>query len=111
MFVPGQSGNPGGRPAISPEVKQAAREYSIEAIETLAAIMRNTEARDADRIKSSEVLLNRAWGTPTQSVELAGAIQTNSIDYDKLTKEQKEAIIILASQSMTDMASREDMGK
>jgi len=45
---------------------------SLEAIKTLAAVMRGAKTRPAEKIRAAEVILNRAWGTPTQSVELTG---------------------------------------
>ena len=38
-FKKDQSGNPGGRPKVIAEVKELAREYTGEAIETLVSIM------------------------------------------------------------------------
>ena len=69
-FKPGNPG--GGRPKVPDEIKQATRELSLEAIKTLAAVMRGAKTRPAEKIRAAEVILNRAWGTPTQSVELTG---------------------------------------
>jgi hypothetical protein len=43
-FKPGQSGNPGGRPKAIIEVALAARQYTVEAVETLVKIMRDGKA-------------------------------------------------------------------
>src|SRR5262245_11097406 len=63
-WKPGQSGNPGGRPKEIGHVRDLARQYTPEAIETLATIMRNGKL-DASRIAAAEALLDRAWGRPT----------------------------------------------
>ncbi|GJE14265.1 DUF5681 domain-containing protein [Methylobacterium longum] len=65
-FAPGQSGNPGGRPRLPDDVKQLARGYTREALETLAGVMRNDEAPAAARVTAASHILDRAWGKPAQ---------------------------------------------
>ena len=71
-FKPGVSGNPGGRPKAVKEVQELARKYSRRSIRALARIVQESPD-DRARIAAAEALLNRAWGKPTQSVEMAGA--------------------------------------
>jgi hypothetical protein len=49
-----------------------ARMRSMDALKALVGIMRNDELNAAARVKAAEVLLNRAWGKPTESVEISG---------------------------------------
>ncbi len=63
-FMKGQSGNPGGRPKIFTEVKQAAREHTEAAIETLVGVMNNEEATAAARVAAANAILDRGWGKP-----------------------------------------------
>ena len=43
-FLPGISGNPGGRPPEVGNVRELAREYTEEAIETLVDLMRHAKS-------------------------------------------------------------------
>jgi len=68
-----KKGNPGGgRPRLPEEIRDAARAASPKAIETLIKIMDNDECNDGERIKAAVAILNRAYGTPAQSVEISG---------------------------------------
>jgi hypothetical protein len=88
-FAKGQSGNPGGRPKIPDGVKERARGYSVQAIETLAEIMRNPTESGTARIAAADKILDRAWGKPGQHVT------ANSIDNlsgDELRRELVNAL-------------------
>jgi hypothetical protein len=58
-FHKGKSGNPGGRPKESNEVKELARQYSAEAVEKLAAWMRSDNAKAS--VSACNALLDRAF--------------------------------------------------
>jgi len=47
-------------------VQELARQYTEQAIETLAEIMNNHDAAAPARIAAAEALLNRGWGKPIQ---------------------------------------------
>jgi hypothetical protein len=84
-----KNGNPGGgRPKVPLEVKEAARAQTQDAIAILAHIMKNPKARDADRIHAAEILLNRAWGSPVQSVDIAPPL---TVIFDTVLKDKNPA--------------------
>jgi hypothetical protein len=92
----GVSGNPGGRPRGVAEVRALAMTFTAEAIETLAAIMRNVKAPPPARAAAANALLDRGVGKPEISakventnVEVSGGPQ---FDYSKLTQDDWAAL-------------------
>ena len=71
-WVKGQSGNPRGRARTPPELTEACRRLSTDAITVLGTILRSKKHRPQDRIRAAEVLLDRGYGKATQAVELSG---------------------------------------
>lgn len=67
-FAPGQTGNPGGRPKLPEELKEAFKALAPEALKTLAHVMANAD-RDSDRVKAAEVILDRGYGKATQHID------------------------------------------
>jgi hypothetical protein len=65
---PGQSGNPGGRPKVSAEIRNLAREHGPKAIERLVALMHSQNESVA--VRAAEALLDRGYGRPMQGMEL-----------------------------------------
>lgn len=68
QWKPGQSGNPGGRPAVIREVRDIARGHTATAMDTLVAIMTNSEAPPAARVAAAAHVLDRGYGKPVQNV-------------------------------------------
>ena len=64
QFLPGQSGNPGGRPRDIFQIADLARAHSPLAVTTLAEICADTRAPHSARVSAAVALLNRAWGLP-----------------------------------------------
>ena len=82
-FVPGQSGNPGGRPR---GLARAARDVVGDDGRALAefwlAVMNDETARMTDRLAASQLLAVRGWGRPAGHAPIE--------DYDPLDARQAE---------------------
>lgn len=65
------AGRPPGVPnKVTASVREAAQEYSEQAINTLAVIMQDSKAPAVARIAASNAILDRAHGRPHQSIEV-----------------------------------------
>ena len=68
-FVKGVSGNPGGRPREIHGIRDLARQYAGDAIETLASIAKNPKLSASARVAAASCLLDRAFGKSIQYSE------------------------------------------
>lgn len=69
-FPPGKSGNPGGRPKYPEEFKELAKNHSLDALKVVIDISENPDAKDSDRIKAAELIIDRGFGRPQQSSQI-----------------------------------------
>lgn len=72
-FQPGKSGNPGGRPKLTPEEKAeelalevACREKTEEALATIVSLM-NKADKDSVRLAAAQFVIERGRGKAVQS--------------------------------------------
>jgi len=90
FFKPGVSGNPGGRPRQVGEVRKLAMEFTGEAVELLAEIMRNVKAPLQARAAAANTLLDRAIGKPEVSAKIENSTVAPPggprLDLDRLTE-------------------------
>jgi hypothetical protein len=69
-LLPGQrSINPKGRPPVIRDIREAAKQHTRQALNTLISVMNDTEAPQGARIQAATALLDRGWGKPMQNVE------------------------------------------
>lgn len=76
MWAPGKSGNPLGRPKGVIEVRKLAQKFTVDAIEALVEIMKNTEEKGAARVAAANAVLDRAWGRPMNVEQVERTIGT-----------------------------------
>ncbi len=60
-WVKGQSGNPGGRLRMDKPLRELARLYTEEALETTVQLMRGSP-QDNVRLSAANLILDRGWG-------------------------------------------------
>ena len=66
----GVSPNPGGRPAVIRDLREAAQGYSEEALTVLAGVMRDADAPPAAKVAAARELLDRGFGKAIQAVDV-----------------------------------------
>ena len=90
----GPSPNPAGRPAVLADLREAARGYSQEALETLANVMRDPEAPPAARVAAARELLDRGYGRAVQAIDVGVKVDIAKAHADvlwDLTQKAREA--------------------
>lgn len=68
-FVPGQSGNPGGRSKSLTAIRQLAREHAETALQKLVELLESNNERV--RLDAIRELLDRGFGRPQQAIDLS----------------------------------------
>jgi len=85
-FQPGQSGNPGGRPAIVGELRELARARAPEAIAELTRLALHAKSETA-RIAAIRELLDRGFGKATQPIAADVEVVPDNQDLESLRAE------------------------
>ena len=89
-WLPGVSGNPGGRSRELAQQQSAARleaaSHSIEGIAYLVKVMRNEKEATPHRLKAATELLNRGLGTPQMQIDVDVIVsrKINEMSLDEL---------------------------
>lgn len=76
-FEKGKSGNPGGRPKVLKEFKEACRGRTIAALKTINALMIRGRSEFV-KLQAAQYILDQGWGKPTQP--LAGDEEKPPLD-------------------------------
>ncbi len=71
-FEKGKSGNPGGRPKVTAEVKELARKHTKDALSTLVKILKDKDAAPAAKVAAANSILDRGYGKPAQISQIEG---------------------------------------
>jgi hypothetical protein len=67
QFGRGNRANPGGRPKEAAEIRELAREHTVEAINRLVEWMRSEEPKAS--VQACNAILDRGWGKAAQPLE------------------------------------------
>ncbi len=94
----GQSGNPGGRPAVVKELRELAREHTVEAVNTLLAVMQDDEAPAAARVSAACAMLDRGYGRPVQAVMAEIDAEIRVDDTTPLERTKRIAFLFASAQ-------------
>ena len=89
-------------------LSEIARDHTVEAVETLVAIMNDGNASAAARISAAIAVLDRGHGRPAQIVAVAPAPSAPDIDLSVLTDEELE--IAHTAFTIIDAAQRRQPG-
>ena len=66
-FKRGQSGNPGGRPKLPADIREAFKAKAPEALEVLERCLQSNDDRVA--MMAAQAILDRGYGRPVQSID------------------------------------------
>lgn len=69
QFVAGNKGGP-GRQALAPEIKDMLMPLGKTSVDALKKVLEDPEAKDSDKLRATEIVLDRLLGKPQQAVEL-----------------------------------------
>lgn len=81
-FLPGQSGNPGGRPKEATRLTELARTQTEAAVQALTEVMLNKKAPAAARVTAACALLDRGYGRPNQTMEMLAHLEHTGLSPD-----------------------------
>jgi hypothetical protein len=81
----GNRANPGGRTQIPIEIKQLARELSLEGMQRVAAMMRRETTSDRDMLAAVRLLMEYGYGRPAAELDR----ERLEIDRGRLDLERK----------------------
>jgi hypothetical protein len=87
-FKPGHSGNPGGRPKMPAELREAMQCLA----DTAAKVLEDCLTSDDERVRlaAAQQIFDRGYGKPNQSVDLKATV--NSADIIKAGHERARAL-------------------
>lgn len=93
-FLPGQSGNPNGRPKIPDEIKNAFKAATPDAAAFLIELMSNPQADMKLRKDAAIHILDRSLGRPVSVTELSGP-DGGAIEISDTPEESRKRLVAL----------------
>jgi hypothetical protein len=96
-FMPGRSGNPGGRPkGLAKATRQLVGEDGMKLVEFWLSIMEDPMRRDSDRLEASRLLAERGWGKAPAFAAIEESDPLGLEDAERAAEEFRAAILRLA---------------
>ena len=86
-FLKGNRANPGGRTQIPIEIKQLARELSLEGMQRVAVMMRRETTSDRDMLAAVRLLMEYGYGRPAAEFDR----ERVQMDRERLEMDKKRA--------------------
>ena len=79
-FQKGQSGNPGGRKKIPDDIKEMLNAATPDAYKLLCETINNEKEKTELRVRCAEIVLDRVYGKPKQSVDVVADVGEETRD-------------------------------
>jgi Family of unknown function (DUF5681) len=102
-FMPGQSGNPRGRPkGLARATRELVGEDGMALVELCWDIARDETRRDRDRLEASRLLADRGWGKAPAYVAIEEDNPLGLEDVEAAAEEFRRRILRLAEREQED---------
>jgi hypothetical protein len=84
-FLPGQSGNPGGRPrGLARRIRELVGEDGEAIAAFMLQVMLDDRERTRDRLEAGRFLAERGWGKPVQALDVEVTPRAPQLDPEAL---------------------------
>jgi hypothetical protein len=104
-FVPGVSGNPGGRPrGLTRRVRELVGDDGYEIARFMYEVMSNEKARTADRLDAARWLADRGFGRSVQPMDL-DVSETPALDLKTMSTEDLTTVLEILDRSAPEVTA------
>jgi uncharacterized protein DUF5681 len=110
-FLPGQSGNPGGRPkGLARRVRELVGDSGESIVQFMVDVLGDDSARTADRLEAAKWLADRGFGKAVQAVEIDVPVESWASVFARIPTEDLETMLaILNKHGLGGGASRRSL--